>query len=78
MNKDYGAGYDKGYEKGYAVGNVEAEVKYRERIASLEAIKAEYDRTFLILREAGITREQTKKLSVAAYLLSVQRSGKIS
>ena len=61
------------YEVGYAKAKLETEIKYWEELAALKDIKAEYDRAFVMCREAGVTRERTKRLSVAVYILINQK-----
>lgn len=55
--------------QGYQLGFEDAKLQMIDQINSLINMKAEYDRTFCILRQAGVTREETKMLSTALSLL---------
>jgi len=49
--------YNKGYEAGYIKAKLETEIKYQEELAALKDIKAEYDRAFVMCRQAGVSKE---------------------
>jgi len=55
--------------KGYNLGFEDARLQMVDQINNLIAMKEEYDRAFCIIRHAGITKEETKKLSTALALL---------
>jgi len=53
----------------YKLGFEDARLQMVDQINSLLDMKAEYDKAFCIIRHAGITKEETKKLSTALALL---------
>jgi len=55
--------------EGYVEGFNDARLQMTDQLNSLLDMKAEYDRAFCIIRHAGITKEETKKLSTALALL---------
>lgn len=55
--------------EGYKLGFNDAYLQMVDQVNSLLNMKEEYDRAFCIIRHAGITKQETKKLSTALNLL---------
>lgn len=55
--------------EGYKLGFNDAYLQMVDKVNSLIEIKAEYDRAFCILRQEGVTRDDTKQLSTALSML---------
>ena len=63
--------------EGYMLGFNDAYLQMVDQVNSLIEMKEEYDRAFCIIRHAGITKVETKKLSTALALLLNRHATKL-
>ena len=55
--------------EGYKLGFNDAYLQMLDQVNSLLAMKEEYDRSFCIIRHAGVTKIESKKLSTSITML---------